>query len=345
MAAKLVQISDDGGSNYYTLPGNQGEFRDELGELDDTIFGQNFKSGQPNLIGWSCVANALYKGFAGYTVSIKQQGTSTTMTGEAMSLVSGKTYKTTNAAKNVWDRTATFTVYGNGIAIANSNILNIDFLFGQVTFQAAYTPTTPITVDGKYLAMTQLAKYRSFTLTQTQEPIDNTDIPTAQTNSGHKTYGYGLKTVSLECAGVYASSNGYRAALVARSEILIEINPDNSAKSVARGFFKPSTRSQKGNVGELEEETAAFVLSVPTTSLLKTPFRWEFSSSTDLSTSVQKALNAWLNETTLKVQYMPDGVTGLRGDCVVSDISLSGGLEAMNEFKCTLMGTGAVTAF
>jgi len=345
MPAKLIQISDDNGANYFTLPGNQGEFRDELGQLEDTIFGQNFKSSQPNLIGWSCVANALYKGFAGYTVNIKQQGASTTMTGEAMTLVAGKTYRVTNAAKNVWNNLVTFVVYDNAVDRTATQVLNIDYLFGQVTFKAAYTVVGPVTVDGAFRAMTQLAKYRSFTLTQTQEPVDITDIPSAQGNTGHKLYTYGLKTVALECSGVYAVANGYRAALVARSEFIIEINPDNNSRSIARGYFKSSSRSQKGNVGELEEESAAFVMSVPTTALLLTPFRWEFSSSTDLTLAVRKIIDAWLNETVCKVQYMPDGTTGLRGDCIISDISLSGGLEAMNEFKCTLMGTGAVTAF
>lgn len=343
MAAKVIKVSDDDGSNYYTLPGNEGEFQDEVGVLDDTIFGQNFKSGQSNLINWNISANAIYKGFAGYTVVIKKSGSSTTMTTEAMSLVSGKTYKITNAAKNVWDRTASFTVYDDGVD-ATAQVLNIDFLFGQVTFKSAYTVNGAVTVTGKYLALTQLAKYRNFTLTMTQDAIDNTDIPAAQGNSGHRTHGYGLKTVSLECSGVYASANGYRTDLVARTELIIEIDPGAASKAKCRGFFKPATRSQQGSIGALEEETANFVLQVPTTALLLTPFRWEFSSDTDIATAVKKCIECWQNETTMKWQYLSDGTNGLSGSGVVSDVSLSGGLEAMNEFSANLMGSGVVTA-
>ena len=342
MPAKVIQISDDGGSNYFTLPGNTGEFSDEGGVLEDTIFGQNFKSGQSSLINWGVKANALYKGFAGYQVDLKKPGTSTTMTAEAMTLVSGKTYKITNAAKNIWDRTGTFTVYDNAVN-RNSQLLNVDYLYGQVTFLASYTVVGPVTVDGKYFPAVILAKYRNFTLNQTMEAIDNTDIPTAQGNSGHRTFSYGIKSVSLELGGVYAAANGYRTDLVNRTELIIEINPDGGGKSIARGFFLTTGRGQKGSVGELEEETVSLTLQVPTPTLgpLKTPFRWEFTAS-DLSTSVQKMLQAYENETTLKVKYLPDGSTGLSGDCVVTDISLSGGLDAMNEFSVGLQGTGVV---
>lgn len=343
MAAKVIQVSDDSGSNYYTLPGNTGEFRDEVGSLEDTIFGQNFKSNQPNLIGWSMTANALYKGFAGYTVVIKKSGTSTTMTGEATTNTSGKTYQIDATTKRVWDRTATFVVYDGGVD-HTSDVESIDFLNGTVTFASAYTVGGAVTIDGKYLPMTQLAKYRNFTLSMTQEAIDDTDIPTAQSNSGHRTHAYGIKSVGLEVSGVYASSNGYRASLVARDELVIEINPGGSTNAFAKGFFKPATRDQKGNVGELEEETASFVLTVPTTTLLEVPFRWYFAASPDLSTAVKKCLEAWEDETTMRWKYLSDGTNGHYGDGVISDISLSGGLEAMNEFSATLMGSGAVTA-
>jgi predicted secreted protein len=342
MAAKTIKISDDGGANYYALPGNQGDFKDEAGVLDDTIFGQNFKSAQTNLTKWSVSANALYKGYAGYQVDVKKSGTGTTMTAEAMSLVSGKTYKTTNPVKNVWDRTGTFTVYDGGVD-KTAFVLNIDFLFGQVTFLSSYTPTGAITVDGKYLPMTVLAKYRSFSLSMTEDAIDNTDIPSAQGNGGLRTYIYGLKTVTMELKGVYAVSNGYRAALVAGTELILEIDPSGTGKSIARGFFKPSNRSQSGNLGELEEETVSYNLTVPDNALMKTPFSWQHNTS-DLSLAVQKLISAYLNETTIKVQYLSDGTTGLSGDCVVTDMSLAGGLEAMNEFSVNLQGTGAVAS-
>mgnify|MGYP000458627386 CR=1 FL=1 len=341
MGAKIISVSSDD-STYYTLPGNTGDFSDQLGVLDDTIFGQTYKSQQPNLINWMVTANALYKGFAGYMVVIKQAGTPTTMTTEAMSLVSGKTYKTTSTTKNVWDRLTTVTVFDNAVD-HTADVLNIDYVFGQVTFKPAYTVTGPVTVTGKYLPMTSLAKYQKFSLTQNMDAINNSDIPTLQGNSGHETFDFGLRTVSLEVSGVYASSNGYRAALVARNEVVIEINPDGGSKSVARGFFRPATRKQTGKVGALEEETANFNLTVPDNSLMLSPFSWQFSSSTDLSVAVQKCLQGFQNNTNVYVKYLPDGSTGLKGSGLITDFSLSGGMDAMNEFSVTIQGTGGVT--
>ena len=343
--AKAIKVSDDDGSTYYTLPGSQGEFRDEVGVLDDTIFGQNFKSAQTNLINWGLSSNAVYKGFAGYTVSIKKSGTSTSMTGEATTEITSNTaYQVTAATKRVLDPAVAVSVLENGVASDPDDIEYIDYLFGIVKFKGSHTPTEPVTITANYLPLATLAKYRNFTLTMTQEPIEDTDIPAAQANDGHRTHSYGLKTVGVEVSGVYASANGYRAALIARDLLLIEIDPGAAGKAVARGFFKPSSRGQSGNVGELEEENASFALQVPEVALMRTPFRWEFSSSTDISTAVRKCIDAWQNETTLKAQYLPDGTTGLEGTVLVGDVSLSGGLEAMNEFSVALVGTGEVDA-
>lgn len=346
MAAKTISVSTDN-TTFYVLPGNTGDWSDTLGVLDDTVFGQSYKSQQSNTIDWTVTANALYKGFAGYLVVIKQAGTTTAFTTEAFTLVTGKTYSITNPVKNVWDRAGTFIVYDNAVD-QTANVLNINFLFGQVTFKSTYTVTGPVTVTGKYFPMAELAKYQKFTLTQSMAAINNSDMPTLHANSGHETYDFGLRTISLEVDGVYAVANGYRAALVARNEVIIDINPDGSQRTVARGFFKPSTRKQSGKVGDLEAETMQFVLTVPTSpSTLLTPFQWQFSSSTDVGLAVQTCLNAFLNNTNLYVKYLPDGGTtmgaGLTGLSLITDFSLSGGMDAMNEFAVTLQGTGAVT--
>lgn len=340
---KSVQVSSDGGTTYFTLPGNNGEFINDAGSLDDTVFGQNFKSNQPNLIGWSVNAPAFYKGFAGYTTTIKKQGSATATTGEAMSVVTGQEYAIDDAAKNIWDRSATITVYDNGSDVT-SNVATFDYLFGRITFESGYSVTGPVTVDVTYFPATALSRYRGFTLTMSQESIDTTDMPATQANSGHMTYDYGLKTVGIELTGVYNVANGYRASLVAREELIIEIDPGGTGKTVFRGFFKPSSQRQSGAVGALEEENATFELFVPGIDNLTRPFGFEFNN-TDLSTAVQKVLEAFDAETILDVDYTSDGTTGLRGDTIVADVSLSGGTEAMNEFNVRLQGTGIVTAY
>ena len=342
--AKRIQISPDG-SIWYTLPGNKGEFQHEAGQIKDTIFGQNFESNQTGIIGWTISANGLYKGFAGYVTKLMKSGTPTVMTGEAMSLVSGKTYKITAASKNVLDRLTAVVVKDNAVAVASADIESIDYLFGRVTFKSSYTPTGPITMDGKYLPLVQIAGANSFTLTQTANPIDNTDYEVAQANNGFRTFEYGLRTVSLSCKGIYKPTNAFADLLIARAECIIEINVDGSGKSVARGFFKPVNTGQDGNVGELENDGLDFSLSVPDQEGITLPFSWMHDGTTSLSMAIRTALNSWESGDMVEVNYMADGESGKSGEAIITDLSLSGGLEAMNEFTVKFQGSDAPDVF
>lgn len=343
--AKRIRVSDDAGSNWYTLPGNSAELSNEAGEIDDTIFGQDFGSTQTGLIGWSISANGLYKGFAGYAAKILKAGTPTQMTGEAMSVVTGKTYQITNSAKRTFDRNQAITVKDNGSPVSASNIESIDHLFGRVTFVSGYSVVGSITVDAYYLPLAQVGKANGFTLSQTANANDNTDYETAQGNSGHRTYTYGLKTVSLDVSGIYDATNGFVALLRARTELIIEINPDGNSKSVARGYFKPVNTGQSGDVGDLESETITFNLSVPDDETVQVPFKWLHADDTTLNTAVIKALTAWEANTTLLASYLPNGTTGFSGQALITDITLSGGLEVMNEFTIGFQGSGLPAAF
>lgn len=356
MAAKRIRVSDDAGASWHTLPGNTGEIRSEGNELTDTIFGQSFSSAEVGLISGQISAQAFYKGFAGYHCDLRSMsGSSTTFTGEATSTAGEATdvYRIADATKNCWDHTAAVVVL-DGVTDVTDEVEWIDFLFGKFKFQGSFTPAGTITVTGKYFTQATVAKGRSFNLTQTMEPIDITDFATAQSNGGRQVYDPGLKTVALEIGNVYAVSNGWRAALEARSLVLIEIAPvgNGGNESRCRGIFKPIRHAHSGDVGNLEEETVNFSLqviqesAVPTVGfdddLYYTPFRWSHPSATGLAAAVQKSLTAWESELDISVQYLPDGSTGVSGTCVVSEISLTGGLEAMNEFSITYMISGAL---
>jgi hypothetical protein len=178
----------------------------------------------------------------------------------------------------------------------------------------------------------------------TAETKDETTIPEAQANTGCRIFAPGLKKASLELTGVYSISNGFLAALQARQPLVIEINPDGAGQTVARGFFMYSKQAQSGANGALEEEQISLSLHVPDAEKMSAPFVWSFSSST-LATSLQKAIDAWENDTLIHVRYIPENTAGVEGEGVVTDISLSGGLEAMNEFTVNVQGSGALTAF
>ncbi len=348
MAAKALQISDDAGSNWYTLPGPGASFNSEGEAIDDTILGASFKSAITGLLNWTMEGSAIFKGYAGYLCDISKHGTSTTFTTEACTLVSGKTYKITDGTKNIWDRTATLNVFDNGVN-HNADVIDIDYLFGRVTFAAGYTVTGPVTVTGKYYPRVQLAKGQSFTLTQTADMIDKTDFGTAQANGGRRVFQPGLREVGLEVQGFFDATSDFLSLLEGRNEFIIEIDPIGDQLSMARGFFRLMNQGRSGDVGALEQETLRFSLNVPVQTKLTNFFKWNLESNTVMPTAVQKIVTAWQNETSLSARYLPQGSTGqspldgAAGTVYMSDISLASGLSAVNRFNATMQGSGAIT--
>lgn len=349
--AKTINVSDDAFVSSHTLPGGTGELSSDGAVIDDTIFGQTFKSEESGIINLGISANALYKGFAGYVLDIKKQGTTTGMTTEATTLVSGKTYRIDDVTKEIFDRNVVMTVFDNAVD-ETANVESVDILFGQVTFKSAHTVTGPVTITGSYFPTVVLGKANSITLTQTAEVIDTTDFPTAQANGGYKTVDPGLRTVNMQVDNIYAIASGLLAHLTARDELLLEINPDGNAKSRARGVFRATSHTQSGDVGQLEEESVSFSLNVPAVALgngpidltIAKPFAWDHAVDTTLSTAIQKVITAWETETKIDVQYLFDGTNGQQISAIVTDISLTSGLDAMNEFAAEFAADGAPTA-
>lgn len=350
MAAKKIQISSDGGSTWLDLPGSTGSFSSEAEEIDDTILGQTFKSNDVGMQGWNVSSDGIFKGFSGYLAELKQVGTPTTMTAEAMTLLSGDTFEIGDAAKAIWDRSSGIVIDDDATPVADADILSIDYLFGRVTFVSGYTPGT-ITVDGDYYPTAAAGCSNSYNLTMNAESIDTSCFNTAQANDGTRTFDSGLRTVSLELTGIYDASEAFKTILTNREEIIIEIDPAGDGSSIARGFFKLTTAGQSGAVGALEEETLNFTLSVPyETPSVTTPFGWDHAAGTTLAPSIQAVLNAWENElNTYEVRYLPTGAAGaspldgIEGAFVATDVSLSGGLSNMNTFTMELMGNGQYT--
>ena len=351
MAAKTVKVAlTVSGSSFNTLPGNTADLNREGNQIDDTIFGQIFESTQPGLITWGVSANALYKGFAGYVATLKKAGTSTSFTAEAMDNVSGNLYKMNDVTKNLWDREVALVFFDGSSGtpvIPAGNIKTINHLIGQVEFLGA--ETEPITVDGNFLPLLAFGKANSFNLAQTAATIDTTAFEDAQGNSGFNIFEQTLLNVDLELSGFYRVSNNFNQILINREEIVIEINPDGDNQSFCRGYFKMATDNQTGDVAGSETESVTFVLSVPEGLGLGTveaaPFIWVHESTSTLSQAIQDLLTAWQAQDEVQIQYLPDGVAGFSGNGNVTDISLAGGVEIMNEFTVAIQGTGKVSVF
>ena len=341
MAAKRIRVSVDNGTTWRTLPGSTGEKRTEMQAVNDTIFGQDWQSENPSIGQIQITANGFFKGVAGYSATIKKGGTPTAMTGEAMALVSGKTYQITSAIKRVLDLGAAITVL-DGATNVTAQVQSIDYLNGMVTFKSTYTVVGAITMNGSYVPLATLAKARGFSVTQTAAEIDTTTLEVAQTNGGFRTFDPGLRTVGLEVQGIYDATSDFITALNSRSTLYIDISPNGNANTMFRGFFKPTGHQQAGDVGALETATMNMTLFVPNTDVLQAPFRWYFNTS-PLSQALQDVLNAWQNGTKIDVQYLPNGTDGTAHDAIITECSLSDNFDGQNEFRFTFRVDGGST--
>lgn len=352
--AKKLQVSDNPTTTWLDIPGGQSNLDSSAGEIDDTILGQSYHSGEVGLITWSLTGDAFYKGFPGYQAKIQKQGTSTVLTAATTTQVGAtKTYQIDDTTKRRLDRSVAVVIKDAGATVATADIESIDYLFGRVTFVSGYTPTLPVTFDsGAYFPLATLAKANSYTLTMTADTKEDTDFATVQANGGYQAFSPGLRTVGLSLGGTFAPSvSNFRTELAARNEFLIEIDAAGDGLSIARGFFKLTTGGQSGAVGALEEETLDFTLNVPflENPALDKPFGWEHDATTTLPSGIQKVLTGWETQTKLTAQYLPSGAAGqspldgVRGVVVVTGATLTGDMGSMNTFSVTLQGDGAYT--
>lgn len=345
MGAKQILVSADD-ATYYLLPGGTGEITRDGKAIKDTIFGQTYESELTGPINWTIKADAVYKGYPGYVATLKKPGVSTAMVTEACTHLAGQNYQITNAAKQIMDRATAPVVFDGGVD-HTADVTAIDFLFGIVTFRVGYVVGGAVTITGHYFPMQNLAKFQSFTLTQTATAINNSDMPTLQGNGGFETHTPGLKIVTLDMPCVFSPTDGWDAILIARSEYVVEINPDGTgvAGSVGRGFFRLMTDSSAGAVGALEIETLKFSLNVPlanTGPAIAAPFEWQHGANSPIPKAIQTALTQMLSDSLLYGKYLYNGVDGYKGPGVVVDMTLKAGMDSPNVFTVHIQGSGAI---
>ena len=338
MGTKTLEVRYTGDWN--VLPGASASLTRTTEELDDRVFGQAFMSTQPALINWEVSGNAYYKGRPGYVARIFESGDSLEMLDEATESLGDNRFQIADPDKQIIDRTETITVKDDGTEVDSADIELFNYLFGEVKLVESYTPTGDITIDAHYLELEDAGRAQDFTLTQTAETEDITTLRLARENDGHEVHRPNALTVELTIEGFYDVSDGLNQKLRDRAEVVIELNPDGDNESRCRGFFRPVEYSQEGDVGDTESDTTQFNLSVPDDQTLETPFAWRHTEESPLNKGVQDILQAWLDQELPEVRYRPDGEKGYYGEAVVTEASLTGGVNVMNEFSVSFQGSG-----
>lgn len=196
---------------------------------------------------------------AAFNTVVKATGTSTTMTTEACSNVSGQVYQVTSASKRIIDPTSALTVYDDGVEVAAADIESIDFLFGKITFDGAYTVNGAVTVTGKYLPLSTIAQAREFSFT------DGNDLPdcTVFQDTTHK-YTQALQSLSmtlglLEVVGtVYdGGTRSFRSVLANGEVVVVEIDIGGSG-TLFRSMAIAENVSAGATVSDLVTESLQF---------------------------------------------------------------------------------------
>jgi len=337
MAAKTVRVSNDD-TTYFVIPGNSADLSEDLATVDDSIFGSTFSSTQATLKTWTMSSGAMFKGFPGYVATLKKAGSPTSFTDAATEELDGL-YYITNRSQSLIDRTVDVTVNDGGTPVTDADIDYIDFLQGGVKFASTYTVTGPVTITGSYLPLSPICYAQTFSLSQSADTQNITDLCEAQANGGHGVFSYQQQSVELSLDGFYNDMSEFSDDLDSRDTFVIEISPAGDDTSVARGYFMCTTRSQSGGVGETETESATYALQVPEG--VARPFSWYHSSTTVIPQAVKVILDAWEAREELWVEYIAEGsATTRKGKVLVSDASLDGGVEDMNEFSLDFQGTG-----
>ena len=338
---KVVQVSEDG-VTFNTLPGSSAEISIESSSIDNSIFGSDYSSAIAGVLSFSFSANAWLRQTPGFNAKLESGGISTAFTTEAMTLVSGKTYKIAAAAKDLWVFGATTTVFDNAIAVNAANIASIDWLFGKVTFAAAYTPTGPITVTGSYRPRTAFGCANSVDLTQSMESVDNSCFETVALNGGYTTAEAGTKSVSVELSGIYREANNFFTVLESREDIYVTLDFEGDGQTLARGVFRVTSVSNSGDQGGVEDYSVSMELSVPED---YSPFGWEFGPTSKAPAGFKTIMNSWLNKTDMTFRYYPTGIAniGYQGAVIVTDASISTAVDAITELSVDGTGNGALS--
>lgn len=197
---------------------------------------------------------------AGYGSHIYKEGTPTGMTGEALSLVSGKTYRITDRSKRLLDPTVAITVYDNASPVSASNIETIDLLLGKVTFVSGYSVVGAITMDATYIPIVLVTTVRSFSFDTDAGLLENTTF----VGSSDPAFGYKTRQPSI---GDYSLSFGvwdditaeFAANVSAGDRLVFVIGPGNDPANAdvehlrARVIFESFGKSAE--VGGLVEDS------------------------------------------------------------------------------------------
>lgn len=274
----------------------------------------------------------------GYLMELKKSGSTTALTDEPMSVVTGKTYQVTDAAKRLFDPNVALVFEDNGTPVNVSNIESINYLFGRVTFTSGYSVTGPITVaSGSYLPLATVAQNTgAFEIALTADVLDATTRPDAQGNGGLKVNKVGLIDSSASAERLDDLQRVYKDLLIARTPFVIESKLAGGAL-ITRGWYTLRTVNGEGAVDGLEMENMEFAPYGPAAGEA-----FSYLATGSFNAGLLAALDAFFARDTVEVKYLIDSENGHAINCYVSQLTISADMST-ETFNLSLVGAGALS--
>lgn len=156
-------------------------------------------------------------GISGKLAQVKVSGSGVAFTAEACTKVTANTvYQITDAAKRVWDRSATISVYKDAVLQA-ATLYTLNRLTGTITFLADIGAPPVVTVTGTYLPLSVAAEAKSYTYGIRGDALDDTAF-----GDTYETKLHGLKSASGRVGRWHTTDTYFSDALVADAPVVIE---------------------------------------------------------------------------------------------------------------------------
>lgn len=202
----------------------------------------------------------------GYSCLLRRSGASTAVTDEAVSQVTGTTYRITAEARRCIDPDVTWVLEDDNVAIAYSAIVSVDYAHG--VFVLAAPPGGAVTFTGSYLPLTTSAEVivdaRSFGLNESTDLLDTTVMAgTTSLHAAVRRRVTGLKDAELTVESIAAPSahSALYTLMQSGDPVVTEVFFGTDAAPRFRGFCKLDGIEVSGDVGDLIVANLSFKIA------------------------------------------------------------------------------------
>ena len=332
---KKIQLSTDN-ATWKDLPAETAPLSISNGIQDNTDLSNNDGSVSRiyGLNDFSISPDGNFVPYGTYQFDVKKSGTSTAFTDEAMSLVSGNTFKIDDSVKEIFDRDATFTFEDNAVAIPEGDIDSIDYLAGTVTFTSS--KSGPITVTGNYIPVTQALCVSSGSLDFSKSLVEDSNIKNIGAN-GWKSRNSTLKDLSISLTSFNDLQKVVANHIFNREVVLVEITLGFNDPQLIRGWFVVESNNWTGGVTDLEGEEISLQLDGD----IKSSFTWIYTSSV-FNEALKLITDNILTGGDLFINLLPANTiaSGFNGPVELESFSVNFDLNAKTTFSSSFQGTG-----